>query len=684
VERHWDSLSIFNDLKALQQMAGLEGDARLNRMIDGIAISMDADSFFEIKGRLERWIIRKGRNGSGLPVPGQEQIIGEFPVALTERNTAFCIDREDILRNILIAGQAGSGKTNLNFWMLKQLRGKVPFWAFDFSKREYRALARSADILVLRPEELRFNLLRPPANVRPKEWLSTFCSLFSESFSLMTASEGFIFTEASKLYDIYGVWDGSDTCPTVRHLLAFLENNNYGYRTKEHGYWEVCVNRLRSITRALGPMVDCDKDFLPSLIGRNVVFELVGLPEEMKLFVANLLMLWVFTHRVSYADVADRFEMAIFIDEASRLFDVKKEMRAEQSIPFIDMLTKQMRATGIGLIVSDQEPSRLAYSIKANAGIRICFSLASGWDVNDMAASLDLSPKEKDVLKNLPVGMAVAKRSFGYTRPFIVRVPRVEVPRIATDRELDRINSHALATLNSQATGPADKLKDWKTKKSATGDLGVKHKEYLESLADVPLLSASERRARLGWTNHMENKVKSELAAWEYIYEVEINTGGRGGRLKIAELTPRGRAFAETIGKKVKRHGKGSLEHQFWQDRIRRMLEARGWRASIEKRMGNAQLDVFAEIHGHGRLAVEVTLTTEEHQFESIRKDLESEIDWLIVASNSQEVLQSLDYKCANLLSKKDLDRMASCLLTDLEDLLDSNFWGKGRNGNQK
>jgi len=442
---------------------------------------------------------------------------------------------------------------------------------------------------------------------------------------------------------------------------------------------------LRNMSRSLGKMVDCDRDFMPSLIGQNIVFEMVGLPEEMKTFLANLVLLWMFTHRISYAnDKKDDFVMAVFIDEASRLFDIKREKRVEQPIPYIDMLAKQMRATGIGLVVTDQEPSRLAYSIKANAGIRVCFSLASGWDVMDMATSLDLSNQEKDVLKNLGIGVAVVKRSFGYTKPFMVRIPKVEQPRNVTNRELDRINSHQLATLNAVVTPPSDKLKQWRTKKATVGELTPKHQDFVESIGDVPLLSASERRARLAWTSHMENKIKNELIIWDYIYEVEINTGGRGGRLKIAELTQKGREYLEKQGKKIIRHGKGSVEHQFWQDRIRRMLETRGWRTAIEKRIGNAQIDVYAEIRGHGRLAVEISLTTEEHQFESIRKDLESEINWLIVTSNNPDVLKLIDNKCANLLSKKDLDRMASCLLTDMESLLDSNFWDKDRNRNQK
>lgn len=684
MERYLDNLAMHNELKALQQSAGCEHDERLNRLIDNIAISGDFEFFVDIKERLERRIIKR-KDRSGLPVPQQNQIAGEFSMAFAENKSVFCIEREDILRNILIAGQAGSGKTNLNFLMMRQLLGSVPFWVFDFAKREYRALARAEGVLVIRPEEMRINILRPPPSVAPKEWLATFCSDFSEMFSLMTGSEGFLYTEASKLFEIFGVWEGSDTYPTINDLLSFLENNSYGYRTKEYGYWEVCVNRLRSMTRSLGRMTQCDKDFMPSLVGRNVVFEMVGLPEEMKTFLANLLLLWMFTLRISRADEnKDDFVMAMFLDEASRVFDVRREKRIEQPIPYIDMLAKQMRATGIGMIVSDQEPSRLAYSIKANAGIRICFSLASGYDIYDMAMSLDLSEKERNVLKSLGVGVAVVKRSFGYTKPFMIRIPKAGQPRGVTDRELDRINSHQMATLNAEVTPPSDKLKEWKTKKAATGDLSIKHQKFLESVCDIPLLPAGERMARLGWSNHMENKIKSELMAWEYIYEVEINTGGRGGRLKIAELTPKGREYLEKQGKKIIRHGKGSLEHQFWQDRIRRMLETRGWRAAIEKRIGNAQIDVFAEIHGFGRLAVEISLTTEEHQIESIRKDLESEINWLIVTSNSMDVLNSLDQKCANMMSKNSLDRMASCLLTEMQGLLDSNFWDKDRIRNQK
>lgn len=679
-----ESLKLAEMLRSLQEAAGLSGDQKLSDMILSTVLCQNKQTAAMLANMMKFQMIFKGPSENLLPIPPQPDVAGVFGLGMLENGAGmFCIDEEDICRNILIAGQAGSGKTNLNFVLMGQFYGKIPFWVFDFAKREYRVLARAEDVIVIRPEELKFNPLRPPPGVSPREWLAKNMSVISELFFLMTGSGGYLYSEAAKLYEIFGVWEGQDTYPNLKDLQKLLLHENPGYMSREKAYWEVCLNRMEYITRSLGPMIECDKDMLPSLVGKNVVFEMVGLPEDIKAMLSYLLLLWLFSYRINQSESREKnYTMAFFLDEASSLFDVKREHRNEQPIPIIDILTKQLRATGVGLIVTDQEPSRLSYSIKANAGVRISFTLSSGYDIKDFAASLDLDQEQREVLKRLGVGTAIVKKSFGYTDPLVLHVPKVDLPPNVTDKQLDEINSHLIATLRSQVTEPSDKLKDWKTKKSATGDLSIKHQQYLDSLADVPLLSASERRAHLAWTSHMENKIKNELIIWDYIYEVEINTGGRGGRLKIAELTPKGREYLEKQGKKIIRHGKGSVEHQFWQDRIRRMLEARKWQACIEKRLGNASIDVFAEIRGVGRLAVEVCLSTEEHQLESIRKDLETEINWLLVVSSDPETSKNIEKECVNRLNANDLQRINFCILTGIEAFLESDFWGENRNRN--
>jgi hypothetical protein len=73
-KRYFDNLTVFNDLKMLQQSAGFEHDKRLDRLISNVALSGDVEACILVKERLERFIIRRMKDRSGLPVPQQDQI----------------------------------------------------------------------------------------------------------------------------------------------------------------------------------------------------------------------------------------------------------------------------------------------------------------------------------------------------------------------------------------------------------------------------------------------------------------------------------------------------------------------------------------------------------------------------------------------------------------------------------
>ena len=79
---------------------------------------------------------------------------------------------------MLIAGMTGTGKTNLAFRILVELRKKKkPFMVFDWKKnyRDLLQLADMRDVLVYTVGKkivpFRFNPLIPPAGTSPGEWL---------------------------------------------------------------------------------------------------------------------------------------------------------------------------------------------------------------------------------------------------------------------------------------------------------------------------------------------------------------------------------------------------------------------------------------------------------------------------------------------------------------------------------
>ena len=95
-----------------------------------------------------------------------------------------------------------------------------------------------------------------------------------------------------------------------------------------------------------------------------------------------------------------------------RVFDANKELRGsthEMGVPLIDIIADEIRSLGEGLIISDQEPSKLTSSIKANTYIKIVGYLGHGKDIQDISEALALNESYRKMLSRLRKGLWLVK-----------------------------------------------------------------------------------------------------------------------------------------------------------------------------------------------------------------------------------------------------------------------------------
>jgi len=132
----------------------------------------------------------------------------------------------------------------------------------------------------------------------------------------------------------------------------------------------------------------------------------------------------------------------LIFDEAKRVFDVNKEFRqvtSEMGVAPIDIITDEIREFGEALIVSDQEPSKLTHSIKANTYVKIVGFLGHGKDIDDIAEAMDLSGEEREAITKLERGEWLVKLAGRYTKPFMIKSKDFPVRKDVSDEELRKI-----------------------------------------------------------------------------------------------------------------------------------------------------------------------------------------------------------------------------------------------------
>jgi len=292
-----------NDILKLAEMLGLE-----RQEINRAALA----SFYNpgIAGEIRNaFLVKAQREGIDiliedpfLPCPKQEDLKGEIEVGKVIQNGQTFGIRMDKLYNILVVGEIRSGKTNLIYRIIESLADKTTFLVFDL-RRDYRHLVRKLpQIQVIRAKELRYNPLRPPDNVPPKDWLGLVCEVFCHVFKLLVGSREFLIKVLDELYRIYRVYEGSDCFPTLGDLLTLLESKKY-LRDNMCGqnlvYLQRITGRLKGVIILGGEIFNIDRGFdFKKLMDSCVVLEMESIDEYLQNYLIIMIIYWTYFYRM--------------------------------------------------------------------------------------------------------------------------------------------------------------------------------------------------------------------------------------------------------------------------------------------------------------------------------------------------------------------------------------------------
>jgi DNA helicase HerA-like ATPase len=356
-------------------------------------------------------------------------------------SSRFEMDPKSLIRQTLLLGATGSGKTTQSFGIIADsvLGEKVPSCVVIDVKREYRHLPIDGGRLAVNSlgveNGFRFNPLFPPAGDR-RHWERAFVDVFTRSYGLAEPSRRIM------LDSLLELGQGSKDSPTLRELEFQVARFRSGSPREENSRRSL-ESRLHIINS--GPMGDAlnseaSLDF-GKLDGGITVFE-IGEVDSMKdhRFLAELLLasLW-FHDKFEAGEPTEAVRRLIVVEEAHRYLSEERppDQRGERTL--LELPIAEGRRYGWAFLILDQMHVLLSRYVWDNAGTVFFHrltnrdSLEMAWKVlveDPLARGPVQGPDALSaLLLSLPEDLAVYRRykDAGGTVAGVAVIPRTPV-----------------------------------------------------------------------------------------------------------------------------------------------------------------------------------------------------------------------------------------------------------------
>ena len=478
--------------------------------------------------------------------PPKEQAKGEYPIGqvyYSGRNLyEFGLREEEWIQHAAILGRSGAGKTNLGFSILRLLKlKKKPFLLFDW-KRNYR------DILALKEFEnvevytigrniapFTFNPLIPPHGTDPKTWLKKLNHILAHSYALGNGCLFLLQEAVNSIYEDAGVYDGTvEKWPTFKDVLN--KARKMDTRGRESGW-------LSSTLRALSTLCFGDMDKLVNsdnnksidhILDKNVILELDALTQSDKTFFIQSALLYLHHKRMTEERRED-FKHAIIIEEAHHILsDERRSLVGGQSV--MDIIFREIREFGEGLILLDQHPSKISLYALGNTYTTVCMNLKHKTDINAVGQCL-LLDKERDILGTLDVGQAVVKLQGRTAKPFQISIPEfvIEKGKITDAEVKHRMRNLVPALEETDFRIPPDGAIEMPKETKFLEDNEI---AFLKDIQEHPDSGVAARYERLGLSVRQGQKLIENLFQQGLIEQQLEKT--KTGRVRVIRLTEKG------------------------------------------------------------------------------------------------------------------------------------------------
>ena len=431
-------------------------------------------------------------------------------------------------------------------------------------------------------------------------------------------------------YQDFGVYaDRAAKYPTFQDVYRWLKD--HPVKGRKALWMDSAMRAVQSICfghmgRVVNTAVQAN---LGELLERNVILELDGLTNADKTLITEALLLWTHHYRLAQPH-RETFKHAIIIEEAHHI--LRKQTGGHGGETITETILREIRELGEAIVLVDQHPSMISIPALGNTYTTITMNLKHRSDVTAVGAAMLMEDEDRDILGILPIGTAVVKLQGRWPRPFQVRIPHWEIPKGAiTDLELmQRMTTLTGIVPNSRGEEDHDETER---------DPSESELRLLKDIADHPLSGVVERYKRLGVSRRKGNKWKEACMAKGWIEPVTIPTGS--GRVVLLELSQGARQCLAKGGVQAPDASRwGSLEHEYWKERIAKHLQDLGLEVYVEKPV-NGYTDIIAKSGGI-EVAVEVETGKSDWQA-NLRKNRRRGFHRIVVAATNEEAQRTIE-----------------------------------------
>lgn len=357
-----------------------------------------------------------------------------------------------LTRHLLVCGTTGAGKSNSIQALLSALPADLPVLIIEPAKSEYIEWAlrwnkthEKAAYTILTPDgecdgerhehfhALRLNPLAPVCREGKRPNVEQHQGDLSMALAaIMPQQEGSIGLMLDRLiaetYKRAG-WSGEqprplDSLPTLKEMSAAVDaavqEAGYGKSESSETFHGVLKQRLFQLTNGVvGRLLNTKErpDWGQLFDHGRVIVNLDGLRPDEKIFTSELLLLYLQQWRKSAPPLErnskGRLRHLTVVEEAHNIMsgDAQPGTPRAAASEFFGNMLREVRAYGEGLVIADQQPSKLLDEVLSNTGSKLVHGLQDSRDAEAVGRAMSLDEAGRSHIHRLPVGHALVRQA---------------------------------------------------------------------------------------------------------------------------------------------------------------------------------------------------------------------------------------------------------------------------------
>lgn len=573
----------------------------------------------------------------------QQEVSGDLHLGhLPQNGFPYGISIQQLIYHLLVLGRTGGGKTTLIRHLLHQLVQNHPDIKLLIMERkqEYTELLDLSPepFHVLDVKRLRFNVLKPPPGVPVHMWLSVLTQMMVNYMDIRIATSGFLVEQALGLTD-----ESANSYPTLRSLYDHIWTLPYPAMSNLSRLKETAINRLSTLLHMLPDVFESENGLdIRDVLSNHSLFLLHNIPNlGIQNFMFSLIMAQAFFYRTMVEGHQPSLRNLLVLDEASSLFRQRDEIREHDS--YLSYMVSQARGYGIGLIAAGQSSTDLSHTLLANTGTKIVVGgLGRSEDADLFLRQRPITLEQRHHVMSHPnVGRAFSADG---RYPYLLECGINPPPNIAIPNAVD-LDDRIEKTVKDLGIATPPPSQTQQPKKVPQKEEEDPLLPILIDIQSTPFQLLRDRAPKLNIKQGTLQDMIKKLIEQGLIKAYKVHHGNQGAPRDLYEVTEKGALQTNMPIKKLK--GRGSYLHQFYQIKVARFWEAKGWKVEIEGLCDSKNADLVASHFTNGdAIAIEIELNFDanpSHVIHNILKDLESgRVDKVITVVPTKTILKKL------------------------------------------